>query len=170
MRLFACSWTLLSDSGGISSGKSAVSSYLQSPKHRLPLIDFDLIAREVVQPGHRSGGLEAVKRVFGAGVLQADGTLDRAKLGTLIFNDPSARARLSATLRPAIWSTFARQALRMFFLQGHREVVLDVPLLFESKLSWLCSDTMVVNVSPDVQRERLMKRGTKVTEEGEIET
>jgi len=144
--------------GGISSGKSSVTRYLSGPAHRLPVIDFDAIAREVVVPGHRSGALQAVRKAFGDGVLREDGTLDRAKLGAIIFNDPTARARLSATMRPAIWSTFARQALHLFFREGHREVVLDVPLLYESGLSWLCSDCVVVYVSEETQRARLMQR------------
>jgi dephospho-CoA kinase len=91
-------------------------------------------------------------------VLREDGTLDRAKLGQIIFNDPSARARLSRTMRPAIWLTFLRKALHLFFREGHREVLLDVPLLFESGLSWLCSDTLIVYVGPETQRARLMAR------------
>ena len=149
---------VLDATGGISSGKSSVSSYLTSSAHSFGLIDFDLIAREVVVPGHRSGGLEKVVAAFGPGVLKQDGTLDRAKLGGLIFHDAGARARLNWCLKVPIWSTFFRRAASMFFVEGRREIILDVPLLFESKLSALCSETVVVFVRPEVQRARLMAR------------
>lgn len=155
-------WSLCSavGAGGISTGKSAVCSYLTSTSapHQFALIDFDKIAREVVEPGHRSGGLDRVVAEFGRGVLRDDGTLDRAKLGGMIFGDASARARLSRVMKVPIWSTFFRRALAMFFLEGHREIILDVPLLFESKLSMLCSETMVIYAGADTQRTRLMAR------------
>jgi len=147
-------------SGGISSGKSSVSSYLQSPRHGVALLDFDLIAREVVTPGHPSGALQSIRRRFGDGVLQADGSLDRAKLGAIIFGDAQARAKLNKAMQWPIWRTFLLHAGRLFFCEGRREVVLDVPLLFESKISAICSENIVVYTSPDVQKERLMKRGT----------
>ena len=151
--LFVCS-------GGISSGKSSVSSYLQSPRHGVALLDFDLIAREVVTPGHPSGALQSIRRRFGDGVLQADGSLDRAKLGAIIFGDAQARAKLNKAMQWPIWRTFLLHAGRLFFCERRREVVLDVPLLFESKISAICSENVVVYTSPDVQKERLMKRGT----------
>lgn len=137
-----------------------MSSYLQSGRHGVALLDFDLIAREVVAPGHPSGALQAIRRRFGDGVLQADGGLDRAKLGAIIFGDAKARANLNAAMQWPIWRTFIMHAARLFFCEGRREVVLDVPLLFESKISAICSETIVVYCTPEVQKERLIKRGT----------
>ena len=154
-------------SGGISSGKSSVSAYLQSPRHGVALLDFDLIAREVVTPGHPSGALQSIRRRFGDGVLQADGSLDRAKLGAIIFGDAQARAQLNKAMQWPIWRTFLLHAGRLFFCEGRREVVLDVPLLFESKISAICSENVVVYTSPDVQKERLMKRGTHRRTDGQ---
>lgn len=122
------------------------------------MIDFDLISREVVAPGHRSGALNSIRKAFGDGVIQADGTLDRGALGKMIFTDPTLRSRLNWIMKVPIWTAFFWHVVQLT-RQGHREILLDVPLLFEGKISLLCSETIVVYVSPEVQQERLMKRG-----------
>ena len=123
----------------------------------LPVIDFDLISREVVQPGHRTGALEKIRKVFGEKVIKQDGTLDREALGQIIFNDGKKRATLSRLMKLPIWSTFALKALQLT-REGHRDIILDVPLLFESKLNLLCTETVCVTVNPEIQQARLMLR------------
>ena len=84
--------------GGIASGKTTVANLFAT--HGVPLIDTDLIAREVVEPGQPA--LAAVAKAFGSDVLDSDGRLDRRRLREVIFRDAAARARLEAILHPAI--------------------------------------------------------------------
>src|SRR5690625_6477219 len=84
--------------GGVASGKSAVSDILE--KLGVPVVDTDVIARQVVAPA--SPGLARVVAEFGTGVLHENGTLDRSRLGKLVFSSPSRRARLEAILHPLI--------------------------------------------------------------------
>ena len=162
--------------GGIASGKSATSSYLSSPPHSFPLIDFDLIAREVVTPGHRTGALDKIVRVFGEGVLKepaadstsdAPRTLDRTKLGALIFSNPAARSKLNSLMRVPIWSTFLLHSCDLFFRRGARTILIDVPLLFEVGLNRICDESIVVRVSPEVQSARLQARDTIAAQEAQ---
>ena len=139
--------------GGIGSGKSTVSRVLASLG--AVVVDADLVAREVVEPG--TPGLAAVAAAFGQGVLRADGTLDREALGRVVFGDDDARARLSAILHPLIgacsaelWAA-AEQA-------GARVLVHDVPLLVESGLQASYDEVLVVDVAPEVQLDRLVRQ------------
>src|SRR6476659_5492304 len=84
--------------GGIASGKSAVAARLR--ERGVPVIDADQLAREAVLPG--TDGLAAVVAVFGAEVLQTDGTLDRKQLARAVFNDEEKRKRLNAIVHPIV--------------------------------------------------------------------
>jgi len=149
--------SLLSLSGGISSGKSTVTTLLRTD-HRYHVIDFDVIARDVVSPTHPSRTLQRVVSEFGPSVIREDGSLDRESLGRIVFADSAKRAKLSSLMRPAIWRAFAIEALRACIVDRHKEIILDVPLLFEAKLNLICSETILVYVNPEIQQERLMKR------------
>jgi dephospho-CoA kinase len=136
--------------GGIASGKTAVSDQLAALG--ADIVDTDLIAREVVAPG--SEGLLAVATRFGAGVLTAEGSLDRAALRRHVFADPGARRELEAILHPRI---------RALSLARVREgsgpyVVLVVPLLVESGAYGFVNRVLVVDVPETVQMERLRRR------------
>ncbi len=114
--------------GGIASGKSTVSRMLRELGAQV--LDADVIAREVVEPG--TPGLKAVAERF-PGVLGPDGHLDRAKLGARVFGDPKERSALNAILHPLIGQEFL---LRTHALarQGVERVLYDAPLLIENRL------------------------------------
>ena len=138
--------------GGIGSGKSTASRRLA--RLGAVVLDADLIAREVVAPG--TPGLAALVAAFGPQVLAPDGSLDRAALGALVFPDPAALARLNALLHPLIGrrtvelTAEAEQA-------GAAVLVHDVPLLVEGGLHTSYDVVVVVDASPEVQRDRLTR-------------
>eukprot|EP01134_Creolimax_fragrantissima_P004672 CFRG4672T1 len=140
--------------GGIASGKSTVSSYLTSLN--IPVVDADKVAREAVQPGQPA--LKQIREAFGDDFICEDGNLDRAKMGSLVFTDVAARTKLNSITHPAIQKLMLKRILT-HFCKGHRMIVLDTPLLFESKtLLKICSKIVCVYCDPDQELERLMKR------------
>lgn len=138
--------------GGIASGKSTVSRMLRELGAQV--LDADVIAREVVEPG--TPGLQAVAERF-PGVLDAEGRLDRAKLGARVFGDPQERAALNALLHPLIGQQFLlrTQALAE---QGVERVIYDAPLLIENRLHEAMDGVVLVWVPREVQKARLMGR------------
>jgi dephospho-CoA kinase len=137
--------------GGIGAGKSEVSRRLAA--QGAIVIDADLIAREVVAPG--TDGLAEVVAAFGPGILAADGSLDRAKLGDLVFADPDKLARLNAIVHP-------RVGARMRELEDRAGpgaiVVHDVPLIAENNLADGYDLVVVVDVPPRIQLDRLVRQ------------
>ena len=140
--------------GGIATGKSSVSAYLAS-KGAL-LIDADVIAREVMMPGHPVL-LAAVQR-FGQAILNEDGTLDRKKLGSIVFQQPEERKALEAITHPAIRKEMRERAVEYELKHPDKLVVSDITLLYESGLEKGFAEVMVVYVPREVQLERLMSR------------
>jgi dephospho-CoA kinase len=136
--------------GGIASGKSAVANLFAT--HGVPVIDTDVIAREVVEPGQPA--LAAVVDAFGTGVLAADGRLDRARLRQQIFGDADARRRLEAILHPAIRAEMERQSRAA----GGPYQVLVIPLLVEGGRRDHVDRVLVVDVPEATQIERLVRR------------
>ncbi|MFE5856047.1 dephospho-CoA kinase [Streptomyces sp. NPDC056500] len=136
--------------GGIGAGKSEVSRLLAS--YGAVLIDADRIAREVVEPG--TPGLAAIVETFGTGVLGADGSLDRPKLGSIVFADPERLAALNAIVHPLVRAR--SQALGEAAAPG-AVVVHDVPLLTENELARLYDLVIVVDASAETQLERLVR-------------
>jgi dephospho-CoA kinase len=149
--------------GGIACGKSTVASLLT--QRGAFLIDADRIAREVVEPG--SMGLDRIVERFGQAVLQVDGSLNRKKLGELVFSDTAARRELESILHPQIRSLMKERMTKAEQDQPTRLVVVDVPLLYESKLQSMFEAIMVVYVPVHVQRERLMSRDGLTLEQAE---
>jgi dephospho-CoA kinase len=144
---------ILGLTGCIATGKSTVSRYLASKG--IALVDADLGARQVVEIG--SPGLQAIADYFGSDVLLEDGSLDRKKLGSLIFSDSEKRAALDGLL-----DGYIRQWLRDQ-IDFHRQndvdlLVLDIPLLFEAGYEPLCDAIMVVYTPKELQCQRLMQR------------
>ncbi|WP_424237296.1 dephospho-CoA kinase [Bhargavaea ginsengi] len=139
--------------GSIASGKSTVSNMLR--ERGFPIVDADLVARLVVEPGQPA--LEKIRQEFGDGVILGDGTMDRAAVGERIFNDPSERKKLNDIVHPAIRQEMLRQRDR-HFENGARTVVMDIPLLFESRLQHYADKILVVSVSEETQLKRLMER------------
>jgi dephospho-CoA kinase len=149
--------------GGIACGKSTVSAMLVS--RGAILIDADRIAREVVEPG--SAALSKVAERFGQAVIQADGSLNRKRLGELVFADPSARKDLEGLLHPSIRSLMRERMVSLEKLYPDKLIVVDVPLLYESGLQAMFSEIMVVYVPREVQLDRLMKRDGLTLEQAE---
>lgn len=135
--------------GGIASGKSAVADMLR--ERGATIIDSDVLAREVVEPG--SVGLARVVERFGPEILAADGSLDRAALGRIVFADEAARADLNAITHPLV----RERALQLE--EGASGLVVQViPLLVEAGLVGGFDTVVVVDVPVETQLERLMAR------------
>lgn len=140
--------------GGVASGKSTVARAFEA-RHPGSVVDADLAARAVVEPG--SEGLAAVVAHFGPGVVAPDGRLDRAALRAQVFADPAARRTLEGLLHPRIRAWMAERAAA----SPAPYVVMDIPLLAEGggRAAWPMLDRiLVVDVPVEVQRARLMAR------------
>jgi dephospho-CoA kinase len=142
--------------GGIGSGKSEVGRRLA--EHGAVLIDADVAAREVVAPG--SPGLAQVTEAFGEGVLRPDGTLNRERLGEIVFGDPGLRAKLNAIIHPLVreWMETAERAAARAAASPGPVIVHDVPLLTESRGKAGFDAVIVVDVPPDLQLDRLVSQ------------
>src|SRR5918993_638986 len=135
--------------GGVASGKSTVSAILA--ELGAVVIDADLLAREVVAPG--TGGLAAVVEEFGPDVLGADGGLDRARIGALVFADPERRRALEAIIHPRVR---ARAAEIEAAAPPDAVVVHDIPLLAETGQAASFDAVVVVDVPVEVQVDRMV--------------
>ena len=144
--------------GGIGSGKSEVTRRLAALGAYV--VDADVLAREVVEPG--TPGLAAVAAEFGAEVLRPDGSLDRDRLGAIVFADPAARARLNAIVHPLVGAATAE---RFAAALADAIVVHDVPLLVEVGLAAAYDVVLVVAATPETQGSRLVRaRGMSADE------
>jgi dephospho-CoA kinase len=144
---------LIGLTGGIASGKSTVARRLV--EHGAVHIDADDLARRVVEPGKPA--FDAVVEAFGPGVVRRDGTLDRPKLGELVFNDAQARDRLNAIVHPAV-----RELSAKLFEKAEREdpdavVVYDVPLLVEASVDHPFDLIVVTSAPRRTQVNRLVE-------------
>ncbi|GAA2428781.1 dephospho-CoA kinase [Streptomyces mauvecolor] len=144
--------------GGIGAGKSEVSRLLVS--YGAVLIDADRIAREVVEPG--TPGLAAVVEAFGPGILSADGTLDRPRLGGIVFSDPEKLATLNKIVHPLVG---ARSAELESTAGPDSVVIHDVALLTENGLAALYDLVVVVDAAPETQLDRLVRLRGMTAEE-----
>lgn len=141
--------------GGIGSGKSAVSAELAS--YGATVIDADAIAREVVEPG--TPGLSEVVAEFGDRVLADDGSLDRAALGEVVFADADRLAALNAIVHPRVGER-SGQLMEEALAADTEVVVYDVPLLVENGLGSLYDVVVVVDAPDEVRVERVsLNRG-----------
>lgn len=146
--------------GGISSGKSTVSSYLKQLK--IPVIDADEVARKVVEPN--SQGAKEIRKAFGSDVFEEDGTLNRQKLGELVFSKVENRQKLDELLQPLI-KIMILEEIEAYHQKWENMIVLDLPLLFEKQYEKLCEEIIVVYVPKELQLERLMKRNQYTKQE-----
>ncbi|KAJ5716655.1 hypothetical protein N7493_008566 [Penicillium malachiteum] len=164
--------------GSIATGKSTVSTILSSQPYNLPIIDADILARKVVEPG--TAGYKAIVNYFGPNtpdlLLDDPATntpqgqpLNRPALGRRVFGSTEERKRdrqvLNGIIHPAVrWEVY--KALIYHYLGGQWAVVLDVPLLFESGMDLICGTVIVVGVhDPAVQMSRLRARDAHLTAE-----
>lgn len=140
--------------GGIATGKSTVSRMLA--QRGAVIIDADVIARQIMEPGHPV--LAAVVERFGRAILHEDGTLNRKKLGELVFSQPEERKALEGLTHPAIRAEMKRRISEAEAVDPGKLVVADIPLLYESGLESLYEEIMVVYAPREVQKARLMSR------------
>jgi len=145
---------LLGVTGGIASGKTTVANMLEDLG--VPIIDFDLLSRQVVEPGQPA--FKDITDYFGDGVIDKNGTLDRKRLSTIVFRNPAKRKILEGITHPRIVEAFVRQIKEMAEKDPHGIVQVVIPLLFEVNLTHLVHKVLVVYISPDKQIERLTKR------------
>ncbi len=138
--------------GGIASGKSTVTAMFRDAG--VPVIDADALAREVVALGQPA--LEEIARRF-PGTVTAEGRLDRAKLGALVFSDASARAALNAITHPRI-QALALERTAALADQGVPVALYDAALLIENRLHEAMDGVILVACPVEVQRTRLMQR------------
>ncbi|MFB2836839.1 dephospho-CoA kinase [Floridanema evergladense] len=145
--------------GGISTGKTTVSNYLANTYH-LPILDADIYAREAVQIG--SPILQKIAQHYGTEILLPDGTLNRQKLGEIVFSSNEERIWLEQQIHPYVRQRFAEA---MNQLPSNSTVILVIPLLFEAKLTNLVTEIWVVFVDEQQQIERLMQRNNLTLEQ-----
>ncbi|MEG3861795.1 dephospho-CoA kinase [Microcoleus sp. herbarium12] len=172
--------------GGIATGKTAISNYLADTCN-FPILDADIYAREAVHPG--SPILDSIVKRYGAFILLPDGNLNRPELGNIIFCNPAERQWLEQQIHPYVRRRFVEETQNCiaafgqvsqntqslstktqekqtmiakksgFSAKNHTlTVVLAVPLLFEAKMTDLCTEIWVVYSSPSLQLQRLMQR------------
>ncbi|MBN8559051.1 dephospho-CoA kinase [Leptolyngbya boryana CZ1] len=136
--------------GGIAMGKTTVSNYLATTYH-FPIVDADLVAREAVAVG--SPILSQIVDRYGSKLIRLDGTLDRSRLGEIIFADPSERAWLEQQIHPYVRKVFETE-------RDHATVptVFVIPLLFEAQMTDLVTEIWVITCSEQQQIQRLMQR------------
>ena len=136
--------------GGIGSGKSTVAEMFAA--HGVPIVDADIVAREVVAKG--SPLLVKITEYFGQQVITADGELNRAALRNLVFQDKSKTEWLNQLLHPAI----RERMLQQLHQQKAPYVLWVVPLLIENNLTDYCQRVLVIDVSEPIQLQRAVKR------------
>ncbi|MDR6226575.1 dephospho-CoA kinase [Desmospora profundinema] len=140
--------------GGIATGKSTVSRMLS--ERGAAIVDADVVAREVVEPG--TEGASLIRERFGEGVFLPDGSLDRQSLGRIIFADKQAREDLNRLLHPLIIRRMEEETARRQAADPHCIVVWDTPLLIEESLTDRVDWVVVVYIPIALQQKRLMER------------
>lgn len=139
--------------GGIASGKTTVSNHFKTLQ--IPVIDADIIARKVMEPGQAA--LQKVVAAFGQDILLADGTLNRKKLGEIVFTHPEKLEQLNKIVQKEIYTHILSEKEK-FIMKGVPLIVLDIPLLFEAGYEDEVDEIMVVYTTHENQLKRLMKR------------
>lgn len=140
--------------GGVGMGKSACAQLLGA--RRVPVVDTDELARQVVEPGQPA--LAEVRQAFGAKIIGPDGRLCRDALAHQVFADPAARLRLEAILHPPIRRLW-RAWMEAWRVEGQPLAVVVIPLLFETRAEEELDATLCVACSAATQRARLLARG-----------
>lgn len=139
--------------GGVGSGKSTVSSYMH--ELGIPVIDGDKLAREAVIPG--SLAMNRLRETFGPHIFLPDGSLDRLKVGEIVFNDEEKRQKLNGIIHPYIWYRTREELIRAQ-KAGYSVAVLDMPLLLEISWQLRVEEVWLVEVPLEVQIARVISR------------
>ncbi|KAL8998612.1 MAG: hypothetical protein Q9169_002363 [Polycauliona sp. 2 TL-2023] len=166
---------LLALTGSLATGKSTVSTLLSQPPHNLPIIDADILARQVVEPD--TPGYKKILTHFQTTTPdlllppsseRKSRPLNRAALGRRVFGSTPSRQRdrkiLNSIVHPAVRWAMARSIL-YYYLRGHWAVVLDIPLLYDSRLDIFAPVVMMVAASPEIQMQRLRIRDPHLSED-----
>ncbi len=144
--------------GGIATGKSTVSDFLA--RLGAHIIDADKVAHEVTLPG--TIGFSKLVEIFGSQIVLFDGSLDRNKLGQIVFNDKQSLNAINSIVHPLVTARIhiALDELNQKLISDNlfKSVVLDVPLLFETRLDKICDEVWVVKINLELQIERLKRR------------
>jgi dephospho-CoA kinase len=146
--------------GPIGCGKSTIAGWL-GERPAVVVIDADIVAREVVEPGEPA--LDAVIARFGEGLRRADGSLDRAALGRIVFADPAALRDLEAIVHPAVRPRILAR-IEQARVDGAPALVLEAIKLVEGGLAVFCDEVWLVTCDPAVQLERGVGRGSSAAD------
>ncbi|GFZ26666.1 dephospho-CoA kinase [Lactobacillus corticis] len=144
---------ILGLTGGIATGKSVADQYFKAQK--LPVVDSDQIAHRLMEPGQSSW--QAILAHFGSAYLNPDQTINRKKLGHLVFSNPQALAKLNELTHPLILAEI-RSELAAYRAAGKKIVIYDAPLMLETGSQRLCDKVLVISLPHQLQIERLMAR------------
>ena len=139
--------------GGIATGKSFVANIIRDQK--IPVISADIISREVVEPGETS--YQKIVTEFGDQILNLDKTLNRKKLGEIVFNDPKKLSQLNQIIQPEIFQRII-ETLSLFEEKQTPLIFVEIPLLFENDYQKILDQTWVVTTDPEKQIEYLIRR------------
>jgi len=145
--------------GGIATGKTTVANYLES-RYCLPILDADIYARRSVTPEL----LNILLARYGSEILMGDRSLDRTRLGAIIFKYPQERAWLEGQIHPYVRNRLELEAK----LLSPKTVVMVVPLLFEAKMQDLVTEVWVVAVDYELETERLRQRDRLTLESAQL--
>jgi dephospho-CoA kinase len=140
--------------GGIATGKSTVSEYFE--KLGAVIIDFDVLARKVVEPGRKAWKL--ITDYFGDDILNTDNTINRKKLSNIVFGDHLKREKLESFTHPYIWEEFLHQVRHAALKDSNCIILAVVPLLIEGNMQYIFSKNIAVYAPQEMQIERLMER------------
>lgn len=150
--------------GGIACGKTTVGNYLQQ-RYKIPIVDSDKITYQLQKPGGKA--YKKIVNTFGEAYLNSDKTINRKKLGDLVFHDFSERRKLNHIVHPLVLRSIFTEVIKSWFSK-EPIVVVDIPLFFEIHMKPHFFDEVVcVAVKPEVQIERLMKRNSLSLEAAE---
>lgn len=141
--------------GSIASGKSTVSEMFV--KLGMHLIDYDVLAREVVEPGQKAW--EGIVTQFGEEVLNNDSTLNRERLGQIVFDNPEKLQMLNQITHPAVFEEADRRVKEIASTHANALIIKDVPLLIETRIHNSVDKVIVVSARRETRLKRLMERG-----------
>lgn len=144
---------ILGLTGGIASGKSTISQFFK--EQSVPVVDADIVARDIVEPGTK--GLADIVLHFGTGILLPNGSLNRKKLGRIIFSDEKKRLLLDDILKTPLKKGIDEK-INFYRNQNYPLIVFDAPLLFEAGYTHIVDEVMVSYVPREVQIKRLQTR------------
>lgn len=147
--------------GGIGSGKSSVAGALR--ERGALIIDADKVAHQIMEPGRPAW--HDIVQAFGKEILNEDQTINREKLGAIVFNEPEKLEKLNQITHPRVMESFKESLREIRHTNPYAIVFLEIPLLYETRSERICDEVWVVWVDRETQIERLMERNSYTREE-----